>query len=136
MSEYNKYIRLLLLQDILTVLGFSCLREAMNSSISKDVLNNEKILKHFMSMVNELKFFYSSDKLTCLHSNFLDKCKNPNISFLRQIIKANNLKLISNNNEVFILNSNHIDLSFTFLTDKIKSNIIYNEQKNKISFDN
>ncbi len=136
MSDYNKYIRLLLLQDILSILGFSCLKEAINSPISKDTLNNKKVLDHFINMVQELKYFYSSDKLTCLHSNFLYKCKNPNISFLRQIIKANKLKLLSNNNEVFILNTNHIDLSFTYLTNKIKNNIIYDEQKNKIIFDN
>ena len=65
--------------------------ELENLEISRNVFLDDKITQKCYKMIQKLKREYSSNILTCLHLNSLNKQKFPTINMFRQILKENNL---------------------------------------------
>ena len=65
--------------------------ELENLEISRNIFLDEKITQKCHKMIQKLKKEYSSNILTCLHLNSLNKQKFPTINMFRQILKENNL---------------------------------------------
>ena len=75
------------------------INELYSIKISQEILKNKSIIIKFNNLIPVIKhnnINYKTDKLTCMHSNSLNKQKFPGVNFLRQILKQNNLKLKSN----------------------------------------
>ena len=83
------------LVEIVKIIGVKSLDDLCNTKIKIEILHDPKILDKFRSLIPVLKKIYSSDKLTCLHSNSGIKQKHPGINFLRQILKVNGYDLKS-----------------------------------------
>ena len=64
-----------------------------NLEISRDILLDNKTIKECYDMINLLRKKYSSNLLTCLHENSLEKQKFPCINMFRQILKENNFTM-------------------------------------------
>ena len=96
MQLFNKYKNDIFM-EILKILNINSIDDLLSKKIRADVLKDAEILKKFNEMIPDIKVFYSSDKLTCLHHNSIYKQKNPGVNFLRQILKVHhyNLKSIS-----------------------------------------
>lgn len=94
MQLFNKYKHDLFL-EILKVLNINSIDQLLTKKIRADVLKDPNILKQFNDMIADIKIFYSSDKLTCLHTNSIDKQKNPGVNFIRQILKVHGYSLKS-----------------------------------------
>ena len=65
-----------------------------NLEIDRELLKTKEVIDKYYSMIPELKDFYNSDMFSCLHKNSLDKQKQPAVCMLRQLLKANNYKMI------------------------------------------
>ena len=61
--------------------------------ISQDKLKDKELINKLYDKIDDLKIFYNSNMLTCLHKNSLNKQKFPALNMLRQICKCNGLKL-------------------------------------------
>ena len=85
-----------IIQDIFKIIDINIndINELNNLEIDRNKLLNENIKIEFLSLVKDLKKYYSSSKLTCLHKNNIYKQKWPQINLLRQILKCNNYKLL------------------------------------------
>jgi len=64
-----------------------------NYELSRDILLDKNVIKKCYNMINELRKEYSSNELTCLHINSINKQKFPGINMFRQITKENNLNM-------------------------------------------
>jgi len=64
------------------------------SYIDRETLMSQETVKKFYDRADELRKIYSSDRLTSLHKNALDKQKYPAINLLRQVLKEHNYKLV------------------------------------------
>lgn len=84
-----------LLKEIFKILNHDihCLDDLINISFHQKELRTEELKLKLNKMVPELKKYYNSKKLTCLHNNSLSKQRFPNSNLLRQILKENKLKL-------------------------------------------
>ena len=67
--------------------------DIFNKNIKQDILKNKKVINYFYNMIPNLKKYYNSDMLNCLHKNSLDKQKFPAVNMLRQTLKCNNIKM-------------------------------------------
>jgi hypothetical protein len=94
MQLFNKYKNDLFM-EILKIININSTKELLTKKIRADVLKDQDVLKKFNDIISDIKIFYSSDKLTCLHHNSIYKQKNPGVNFLRQILKVHNYKLKS-----------------------------------------
>ncbi len=68
-------------------------RDLVGYYFHRDILLNRQVIKKFLEMIDILKKFYPSCKLTCLHSNSIYKQKFIAVNMLRQISRENNLDL-------------------------------------------
>ncbi|MHB1952379.1 MAG: hypothetical protein ACYCOU_01405 [Sulfobacillus sp.] len=94
MSLLNKFREIAVL-EILGILGFDSLDTAMNSRIPIQVLKDPDVISRLNELVPDLKRIYSSDKLTCLHTNNVNKQKFPGVNMLRQILRISGFELQS-----------------------------------------
>jgi len=62
-------------------------------TLRQDTLKSKTLIEELYRRVPNLKNFYNSSKLTCLHKNSLDKQKFPAVNMFRQILKCNNIKM-------------------------------------------
>ena len=67
--------------------------DLIDITIEQDIMKSPAIISQYYKLIPELKKYYNSEMLTCLHKNSLKKQKFPAINMLRQILKCNNLKL-------------------------------------------
>ena len=56
-------------------------------------MKDRNLIEELYRKAPNLKSFYNSSKLTCLHKNSLDKQKFPAVNMYRQLLKCNNLKM-------------------------------------------
>ena len=71
----------------------SNLDDLFSLTISQDKLKDKELINKLYEKIDDLKIFYNSNMLTCLHKNSLHKQKFPALNMLRQICKCNGLKL-------------------------------------------
>ena len=64
------------------------------SYIDRELLTSQSTVKKFYDRAPELRKIYSSDRLTSLHKNALEKQKYPAINLLRQVLKEHDYKLV------------------------------------------
>ena len=65
-----------------------------NLEIDRESLKDKIIIDKYYSLIPDLKEIYNTDMFSCLHRNSLEKQKQPGVCMLRQILRANNFKLI------------------------------------------
>ena len=84
-----------LLKDIFKILEIEIIERNDISLIilKQDSLKNNKLIVELNEKIPNLKTFYNSSKLTCLHKNSLAKQKFPAVNMFRQILKCNNFKM-------------------------------------------
>ena len=94
-EELNEKLKEELLVKLLNLMKIECnnIKEALGTIIEQTQLKNFELDKTCFCYVNELKKFYKSNMLNCLHKNSLSKQKYPAVNMLRQILKCNNIKL-------------------------------------------
>ena len=92
----EKKIKEALLLDLYKNIGIEVkkIKDLNNILFPRDSLLTKNIIKLFLKKIDILKKYYPSCKLTCLHSNSLDKQKFIAINMLRQISKEHNIDLI------------------------------------------
>jgi hypothetical protein len=61
--------------------------------LKQESLKKNKLIVELNDTIPNLKMFYNSSKLTCLHKNSLDKQKFPAVNMFRQILKCNSFKM-------------------------------------------
>lgn len=64
------------------------------SYIDRELLISQDTVKKFYNRADELRKIYSSDRLTSLHKNALDKQRYPAINLLRQILREHDYRLV------------------------------------------
>ena len=69
------------------------LDDLFSLTISQDKLKDKELINKLYEKIDDLKIFYNSNMLTCLHKNSLHKQKFPALNMLRQICKCNGLKV-------------------------------------------
>jgi hypothetical protein len=69
------------------------LDDLFSLTISQDKLKDKELINKLYEKIDDLKIFYNSNMLTCLHKNSLYKQKFPALNMLRQICKCNGLKV-------------------------------------------
>jgi hypothetical protein len=62
--------------------------------INRDKLKENVIIENYKELIPKLKEFYNSSMFNCLHENSFEKQKQPAVCMLRQILKANNFKMV------------------------------------------
>ena len=67
--------------------------DLLNIILRQDTLKDRNLIEELYRKAPNLKSFYNSSKLTCLHKNSLDKQKFPAVNMYRQLLKCNNLKM-------------------------------------------
>ena len=85
-----------LLLDIFKLFGYDYFEtrdDFIDISISYDTLRDPKLIETLYQQIPNLKKFYKSSKLTCLHKNSTTNQKFPGVNMVRQILKCNKLKL-------------------------------------------
>ena len=84
-----------LIQEIFLFIkkDIKCREDLINLSLNHKYLRNEEFKSKIIDLIPKLKKKYKSHKLTCLHSNSLEKQKFPVINMIRQILKCNKLRL-------------------------------------------
>lgn len=93
MSIENNFDILKQLLKIINV-NISSISDIENKEIDRDILKNKEVINQYYFLIPELKKTYNSDMFTCLHKNSLIKQKQPGVCMLRQILKANNFRMI------------------------------------------
>ena len=84
-----------LLVKLLNLMNIKCdtIEEALGTIIEQNELKYFELDKKCFQYVEELKKFYKSNMLNCLHKNSLSKQRFPAVNMLRQILKCNDIKL-------------------------------------------
>jgi len=84
-----------LLKDIFSALeiNVSERNDISNLILKQDTLKSKTLITDLNEKVPNLKSYYNSSKLTCLHKNSLDKQKFPAVNMFRQILKCNSFKM-------------------------------------------
>ena len=92
----NDQKNIVLIQKLFQILNIkiSSLEQIDNLEIDRESLKDKKIVEKYYALIPELKKIYNSDMFSCLHKNSLEKQKQPGVCMLRQILKANNFKMI------------------------------------------
>ena len=87
---------LILLLDIFALFGYNFFKnreDFIDISLSYELLRDPKLIDILYQQIPNLKKFYKSSKLTCLHKNSTTNQKFPGVNMVRQILKCNKLKL-------------------------------------------
>jgi hypothetical protein len=74
--------------------------------LKQDTLKSKSLIDELYRRVPNLKSFYNSSKLTCLHKNSLDKQKFPAVNMFRQLLKCNNFRM-----EPYVISKGYIKYS-------------------------
>ena len=82
-----------LFQSLDLDLNVNKLDDLFSLTISQDKLKDKELINKLYEKIDDLKIFYNSNMLTCLHKNSLHKQKFPAPNMLRQIWKCNGLKM-------------------------------------------
>lgn len=84
-----------LLKDIFSALEINIKErnDITNIILKQDTLKSKTLISDLNEKVPNLKSYYNSSKLTCLHKNSLDKQKFPAVNMFRQILKCNSFKM-------------------------------------------
>jgi len=84
-----------LLKDIFSALEINVKErsDVINIILKQDTLKSKTLITDLNTKVPNLKSYYNSSKLTCLHKNSLDKQKFPAVNMFRQILKCNSFKM-------------------------------------------
>ena len=91
-TETQKYKLLLKLLKIINI-DIDDKDSLLNYTFERDILLDQNVIDKYYEMIKNLKKNYTSDILTCLHTNSTIKQRFPGINMLRQILKCNGLKL-------------------------------------------
>ena len=91
-TETQKYELLLKLLKIINI-DIDEKDSLLNYTFERDILLDQNVIDKYYEMIKNLKKNYTSDILTCLHTNSTIKQRFPGINMLRQILKCNGLKL-------------------------------------------
>lgn len=94
MSIVDKY-RHDILSKLLSLIGVSL--DNLPTVITLDMLENSAVIEQFKEYIPVIRKFYSSDKLTALHSNAFEKQKNPGLNLIRQLLRENEYEIKSRN---------------------------------------
>lgn len=62
--------------------------------IDRDTLLDPALVTKLVGYQDELKKAYSTAKLSCLHKNNIDKQKTPGVCLVRQLLKANGIRML------------------------------------------
>lgn len=126
----NKYDLILKILSIVNI-NVENLEELDGLIIKQELLKQPDLISKFNENVPELKIFYNSSKLTCLHKNNSDKQKFPAVNMVRQLLKCNNLKL-----EPFLVSNGYNKATGKKLYNRFyKIRLIQIEKKSIISED-
>ena len=84
-----------LLKDIFSALEIKIDNryDISNLILRQETLRCKNLIDQLNEKVPNLKTFYNSSKLTCLHKNSLNKQKFPAVNMFRQILKCNSFKM-------------------------------------------
>ena len=84
-----------LLKELLNLINISMNHydDIKNHMFERDILLDDDIIEKYYVLIPKLKKKYSSNTLTCLHLNSIEKQKFPAINMLRQILKCNGYKM-------------------------------------------
>ena len=74
-------------------IDFQQLEDLYGIEFSRDLLLSSKVITELLKLKEPLKSVYHSDMLSCLHNNSQSKQRFPAICMIRQILKAQQLKL-------------------------------------------
>ena len=111
-----------IIKSLLNILNkdIKSLNDLFDLKISQSLLKKKEIIDSLIILIPELKKQYKTHYLTCLHKNSLEKQKFPAVNLLRQILKANNLKLKSNIIQKYSKVKNSYEIYYTI--EPIKKN--------------
>ena len=92
LNNMNKFD---LLKDIFSALEINVTErnDIINITLKHDTFKSKTLINDLLNKVPNLKSYYNSSKLTCLHKNSLNKQKFPAINMFRQILKCNHFKM-------------------------------------------
>ena len=94
-KDNNKDNRLLLIKLLKIInINIDSIDQIDHLQIDREILKDKKVIEKYYDLIPELKKIYNSDMFSCLHKNSLEKQKQPGVCMLRQILKANNFKMI------------------------------------------
>lgn len=94
MNIVDKY-RHDILSKLLALIGVSL--DNLPAAVSSDKLEDPSVTAQFKEYIPVIRKFYSSDKLTALHSNAFDKQKNPGLNLIRQLLREHDYVIQSRN---------------------------------------
>lgn len=86
--------KLKILNELLQMVGLSF--EQMPTTVDAAIFEQAEIVDKLKKYVPLVRKFYSSDRLTSLHSNAFDKQKNPALNLYRQLLKEHHCEIRSN----------------------------------------
>lgn len=97
MNIVEKY-RLDIFSKLLSLVGISL--DNLPTVVTSDKLEDPAVIAQFKEYVPIMRKFYSSDKLTALHSNAFEKQKNPGLNLIRQLLREHDYEIKSRNERV------------------------------------
>jgi hypothetical protein len=90
--------RFRLLLEVLKDVGFQpphgTVQDLYYRRIDRDTLLEPGLVSKLIGRQEELKRVYSTAKLSCLHKNNIDKQKAPGVCLVRQLLKANGIRMV------------------------------------------
>jgi hypothetical protein len=88
--------RISVLRKVLKVvdINFVQISDLHHTAIVRDVLVDRKNVSRLVKMRKEIRRYFHSDMLSCLHMNSTEKQKNPGICMVRQLLKTISVKMV------------------------------------------
>ena len=97
LSPAKTTTRFALLRDVLKDIGISPCEEKQDLCylrVDRDTLLDPATVTKLINHRDVLKQAYSTAKLSCLHSNGVHKQKTPGVCLVRQLLKANGIRMV------------------------------------------
>ena len=69
------------------------IEDIKNISFEQKILREPDIINQFIKLTPEIKKYYNSNMLNCIHQNNRTKQRFPAVNMLRQLLKCNQLRL-------------------------------------------
>lgn len=74
--------------------AFSTRQDLCHRRIDRDTLLDPATVQRLLIHREALKRAYSTSKLSCLHANGVEKQKTPGVCLVRQLLKANGVRMV------------------------------------------
>lgn len=98
-SDFDSYIQNMRISLVRKMLGQinivfgKQVNEILYQVISRSMLVDARVVQQLMLLRSDMRVCYHSSMLSCLHTNSIEKQRNPGICMVRQILKVNGMRL-------------------------------------------